>query len=305
MERVVKLIEKSLSPHSRVEHDVRLPDLNSNVGSTRQCDVVIRSGEPPRETITIVEVQDRNKKVDITMFDGWCQKMTDVGAQHLICVSTTGFPKSIKDKALKKGPTVRLVTLSELKKEQWPINLVENYLEYVSVATGKTKFDKIVMFRLEQGQLLRMDYGKKEAPHFQYGGQNLRLSVHDLVSIYAIENDLEEGNHLIEFVLPKHGQVLYFLEGNHKTRIYNLGLSARIEIERGKIPLNFLSYVQSSDTQIDGEQPIAWIMNAVGVFKGEEIDIRATFLPDKKGILRLAHISDINTGKLFWRFIRE
>ena len=133
VERVVALLEQSLSPAARVKHDVYLPDRTLSNESRRQCDVVIWSGQPPRETITIVEVQDRNQRVDINTFDGWCRKMERVGAQHLICVSTTGFPRSVKEEALRRGPTVRLVTLQDLEESDWPISFVDSHLEYLSL----------------------------------------------------------------------------------------------------------------------------------------------------------------------------
>jgi len=60
LEHIVQLIEKSISPEAVVEHNQFLPVIGSPTGAKRQCDVVIRSGQKPRETITIVEVQDRN-----------------------------------------------------------------------------------------------------------------------------------------------------------------------------------------------------------------------------------------------------
>ncbi|MBL6932308.1 MAG: hypothetical protein ISR45_05120, partial [Rhodospirillales bacterium] len=87
LEHLVHAIEQSIAPDSVVEHDVNLPVISSGSGRTRQCDVVIRSGQKPRETITIVEVQDRGSKPDINTFGGWLQKLEEVGGQHLICVS--------------------------------------------------------------------------------------------------------------------------------------------------------------------------------------------------------------------------
>ena len=62
VEHIVQLLEQSLSPGAKVESDVMLPVITSNIGAVRQCDVVIWTGKPPRETITIVEVQDRKTK---------------------------------------------------------------------------------------------------------------------------------------------------------------------------------------------------------------------------------------------------
>src|SRR5262245_34041538 len=90
VEKVVALLEKSLTPDARVKHNVKLPCLTT--GHEEQCDVVIEMGQAPRVTRTIVEVQKRNERVKPNDFRGWCQKMRDVGANRLICVSAKPFP---------------------------------------------------------------------------------------------------------------------------------------------------------------------------------------------------------------------
>ena len=77
-EALVHMIESSISPDSIIEHDVNLPILNSTSGATTQCDIVIRNGPVSRQTITIVEVQDRATKVKPNDFRGWKQKKEDV-----------------------------------------------------------------------------------------------------------------------------------------------------------------------------------------------------------------------------------
>lgn len=124
-EKLVRLIEKSISPDSIVEHNVYLLDLTSKANKKRQCDIVIRTGNDTRQTITIVEVQNRKSKFNITFFQGLLQKMRDVGAQHLICVSTIGFSKTIIEKVRQLGGTVRLVTLTKHEPSNLPIDFVQ------------------------------------------------------------------------------------------------------------------------------------------------------------------------------------
>ncbi len=133
LERLVQVIEQSLAPGSIVERNVKLPILASGSGATAQCDVVIRSGTPARQTITIVEVQDRQVPVDINEFRGWQQKLDDVGAQHLYCVSRKPFPQSIKEKAALSGNTIKLITLTELDAKQIPINFFKTIFIYHDV----------------------------------------------------------------------------------------------------------------------------------------------------------------------------
>lgn len=109
-EELVAAIEKSLAPDAVVEHNVFLPVMGQD--RSRQCDVVLRVGKPPREQLFIVEVQQRGAKPDINTFGGWLRKMDEVGANGLICVSEVGFPQSIiDDVALRVGPKVKLMTL--------------------------------------------------------------------------------------------------------------------------------------------------------------------------------------------------
>src|SRR5256885_750560 len=80
VEKVVALLEKSLDPEARVLHNVKLPSLAT--GHEEQCDVVIETGQVPRVTRTIVEVQNRNEQVKPNDFRGWCKKREEVGANR-------------------------------------------------------------------------------------------------------------------------------------------------------------------------------------------------------------------------------
>lgn len=133
LEQLVRLIEQSIAPDAVVEQNVKLPILSSKSGATAQCDVVIRTGKPPRETITIVEVQDRQSPVDINTFRGWQEKMKEVGAQHLYCVSRHPFPESIREKAALSGNTVKLITLTKLDVDAIPLNFFERLFLYQDV----------------------------------------------------------------------------------------------------------------------------------------------------------------------------
>jgi len=137
-EKVVALLERHIANSASVRRNVHLPVLKSASGRTRQCDVVVVEGKEPRTTISIVEVQKRQSKPDINEFNGWVEKMREVGAQHLICVSSADFPKSIHEKSDEIGPTVRLLTLRQLEQGQWPIppTICSDELEVVDVSVA-------------------------------------------------------------------------------------------------------------------------------------------------------------------------
>lgn len=141
-ERLVHLIERSIGPGAALEHDVQLPVIGSPSGRTRQCDLVIRTGSKPRDTITIVEVQDRTRPIEVNTFGGWLTKLDEVGAQHLICVSRHDFPESIKEAATDRGNTVRLITLKELNAELIPLDFFNMSFEYDHFEV--TKFSEVL-----------------------------------------------------------------------------------------------------------------------------------------------------------------
>ena len=136
--------------------DVKLPVLTSKSGRTRQCDVVVEEGAEPRITRTLVEVQKRGSKPDETTFDGWLNKMRQIGAQHLVCVTESGFPTSIKERAQELGPTVRLLTLKQLEAGNWPIPPAR-YSDTMRIVT----YERLVQVTYDHYHLVRIDPSKQ------------------------------------------------------------------------------------------------------------------------------------------------
>lgn len=250
LERLVHLIEQSISHGSTVEHDVELPVIGSQSGRTRQCDVVIRSGQEPRETITIVEVQDRASRPDINTFGGWLEKLEEVGAQHLICVSRHDFPSSIKEKAVGLGNTVRLITLKELKAENIPINFVFKFKNF----DLKEIKDLFLTSSKSEAEALgvRDDIKKKVSDGAQQNAAEKcwSLDKHELISLYILCRDFadrpegaSEGEGEIEFDI-KEGPELYIFIGEKFLRV---GLSFKFSwtYEETEEPVSVLSYEQN------------------------------------------------------------
>lgn len=134
LEKIIAIIEASLSPEADIEQNVFLPVLNSPSKRTRQCDVVIRSGTQARQTVTLIEVQDRASKVSIGTFCDWLEKLKEVGANHLICISRLDFPESVKEKASDEGHRVLLMNLNKLLPESLPLGLVAFQLSYENIS---------------------------------------------------------------------------------------------------------------------------------------------------------------------------
>lgn len=219
LERLIQLIEKSITPNAIVEHDVKMPVLNSKIGTTTQCDIVIRLGVRPRQTITIVEVQDRGYKVKPNDFRGWKQKLRDVGAQHLICVSRQEFPESIKEQASYAGNSIMLITLKEADPESLPLDFI----------TFDYQFNNFQLIALNH---VKPSISKSEATSLGVRDAVLSkstISANDLcwsldgrrlVSLFVLCRDfhsqpkgLTAGTGTINFNLKKDPPLYYFING--------------------------------------------------------------------------------------------
>ena len=288
VEKVVALLEKSLSPESKVTHNVKLPCLST--GHLEQCDVLIETGNAPRITRTIVEVQKRNEKVKPNDFRGWCQKMQDVGANRLICVSAKPFSRSIKDKVAKEyGPAVLLVQLEALEASKWPIQIVDNVMKFY-----KPKVD--VDFTIKPNP--RLIFHPEQNPFKKYSGQlfgsdnwqsvikkdgvdNL-FSIKDLINEgtkllndFPKFNNLPEGVHKVPFSWKPKNTSLCF-EGECAP-IIQVDIVFLIEIKSFLLPFEISSYTQ------EGHNTLAWVARAYGNVEGNDTEIRFTLSPNNDG----------------------
>ena len=127
LEEIVNLIEKSIKPNATLKRNVQLPVLSSNSGNKRECDIVMLEGNPPRQLMTIFEIQNRESSVSIKDFGDWQQKMKDVGANRLICVSKKKFPKSVVEKAKNEGHSILLVEINENHPTDIPTHILSNF----------------------------------------------------------------------------------------------------------------------------------------------------------------------------------
>ena len=285
VEEIVKLLEASISPEAEVERNVFLPDLNSTQGAKRQCDVVIRNGKPPRETITIVEVQDRTSKVDVNTFGGWCQKMRDVGAQHLVCVSKEGFPRSVQEKALKMGPTVRLLMLSQLQStEKWPLDFFSNVVQNPRRELTRI-FNAELHYHNEENTDSQPITVQMDAKDFQYNGRALSAKEIFFAHLDYLEGQgsiFQDGKHTIDMKLPMDGDELLYKLGNTYKNVFDFYASYEMDILNRKIPL-----ICSEYKQIDFGSCVAWLMEATVFISDEEREYKLVFVPIEDGTYRL------------------
>lgn len=286
-EKVVTIIERHLGPEAKVRRNVRLPVLNSKSGQTRQCDIVIEKGTEPRKTISIVEVQKRNSKPKIAEFDGWYQKMRDVGAQHLICVSELGFPSTIKEKADQKGPTVRLLTLKKLEENSWPIPSTSfsrtlEVVRYVQLKGLQFKYPHLVRIDPQASKKLPNPHEKI----FRTIDRRL-VSVTDIMDWHLFGNP----NNLAE--LPRNKQIVLGVNitGGFEHRTFNrdwvklTNLLIQIELSISKKTLNWEAAIYEQR----GWGEVAWVLRGSSELDGKKFDIVTPLMRIAPGEYRMGH----------------
>jgi len=259
LERLVQLIEKSLDPNAVVEHDVQMPILNSQIGAKTQCDVVIRKGEPPRETITIVEVQDRKNKPVANDFRGWQKKLQEVGAQHLICVSREGFTASEKEKASQSGNSIHLITIKELDAESIPLdffNLKFIFEDFDIEPLGKVKVNAsgsdLDKFNLKEKYKNSFDLDLNSKVYST--DKKELISLYDLCKRHVSPSKQEDsGKNKLEF--RRDDEIIFLLFEGNFIKI-ELDFEYEWTYKVTKIPVNTLAYEQ------DEHGTLAWVLEA-------------------------------------------
>lgn len=258
LEHLVHLIEKSINSDARVEHDVDLPVLTSTIGATRQCDIVITQGKPPRQTVTIIEVQDRGSKPSRNDFGGWMGKLKEVGAQHLICVSREGFSASIIEQAAQSGSTVRLIELKEIGEDQIPLDFFSFTYTIsdfdikkaggIEFQAKKEEFEKIS--QLEE----RIDLGTIDLnnPIFSEDGEKI-ISLYQLIrNNFPVQPGKTSGVSRLDFPLSENNNVYLFLADQFIKIKFKVEFEWISEVY--EVPVNMMSYVQN------GHGVLAWVL---------------------------------------------
>lgn len=284
LERIVEIIERSISPEARIEQNVFLPVLGSHMGHTRQCDIVIRSGTPQRETVTIVEVQDRNSQVDINTYSGWLVKLEDVGAQHLICVSRKDFPSSVKEKVSQSGSRVFLITLKELTVDRVPLEFISFIFQYRHIDIKNIK--NIRPF-VAPGQIAKLGL-KNMSLNFSDKVWSLdginQISLVDVCKSKVSIDEMQLGRQ--EYVEGAGGLSFslddpVFFSGSGE--LIRVGLDCEFEwgFEYAEIPMSVASYEQ------DNHGALAWLFEVVHKSRSGVISIKLPVVKLEDGNYKL------------------
>ena len=246
LEKLVQLIEQSISPGSVVEQNVNLPILGSKNGATAQCDIVIRTGKPPIETITLVEVQDRQKPVDINEFRGWQQKLQDVGAQHLYCVSRKPFPESIREKAALAGNTVKLITLTELNADKIPIdflkpNFIDHDVDVPHIQKKKVEFPSLMdVENRAKLELVTQDLEQLKTNDLKFSFNPPTVTALSAICINHV-SDRKDVDSQTDTLMLGFDQPLFYLYANSEFIPIQLEIEFTWKSKRIEIPVTILS----------------------------------------------------------------
>ncbi len=296
VEEVAALLEKSITPFAKVEHNVRLPVIGKS--RRRQCDVVITYGEHPRQTVAIVEVQRRQSKPDINTFHGWHHKMEEVGAQHLICVSMQGYPKSIIDEvATRYGPTVRLLTLAQLRETKVPgLEFVYPFVlhthpHFTVEAVGPGV--KLKRHPLENHPATWSLTFTPEDKVFTLDDSHELQSLNELIAhnfsrvdqMFLERHIKQPSSYSLDINLGSAKRNLWLYLDGQQHKVLSLPVKLRVETTVSNIPLTILSYQQQFIDDV-----LAWVTLAKSVIEDKEVSIQLVFKVDKEGFLQLVSI---------------
>jgi hypothetical protein len=281
-ERLAALLEKSITPDAEVSHNIKLPVLG-RPGRFRQCDVVIKYGRQPRQSIAIVEVQKRSRKPDINTFHGWLRKMQQVGAQQLICVSEAGYPRSIiEEVALSIGPTVTLMTLESFEKAPYagvvmlPF-MVHTKREWDFVSTSELKYAK------EDSEGIPLDFTTEDVA-FSIGREGERVSFVQLVSrVLDATGDIPDGT-MVDIVFPAEND-LWVHYGSHAARVKEWPVRVRIKLTHERRPIDVAQFAYRRES-IDG--CLAWVASMTLIAEGTARNLNLVFRPDEHGYLQVS-----------------
>lgn len=308
IEKVVALLEKALCPEARVRHDVELPNLAT--GNPEQCDVVIELGNEPRVFRTIVEVQKRNSRVKPNCFRGWCQKMREVGAHRLICVSAMPFPKSVKDAVAKQyGPTVLLVRLEDLETNQWPIALASSMRVWMPIATFDPSVKPYFIFAPGTNPFTENGFNVNTKDRIIKRGGNPKLvPVSELISegLSKLNEQppfvrLPAGNHRFTLLFkPKDASLC---RNGLEVPIDSMRVTYAVEVRAAFFPFEFSSYTQ------DGHKDsLAWIARAAGKLDGDDVEIRFVLTAASNGSFKVSCpqvLGGKESGYLLWGYAKS
>lgn len=267
-EFIVAFIEKVINPDAVVEHDVWLYEHRAK--RKVQCDVVIKNGKPPRDTLTIVEVQKRKKKVDRHTFNVWCAKRDNVRAQHLICVSQKGFDKTVVETAKEEGKGARLVTVMKPESISLPLTF-ENGQLVVFIPKPR-----VVGYSLVAGGIVPSQFEAGSA-WFTRDGKRIGLNELTRYPVQPSETEVEYTDwHTTHF--STEDDVVLILNGC-PIPVQSITTEVLVQTERVVLAVDVRDYIQ-----LDYDGVLAWYFEGTGVYNGQKASLILILAKKESGL---------------------
>ena len=300
IESAVAVLESGLAPGARVEHNVWLVQPATN--TPRQCDVVITTGQAPRETRSIVEVQARKKKVGIAQFQSWVRKQEQLQVQHLICVSTSGFVKSVQREAQQMGERVRLLTLLPSgPPPRWEATEIRHKMEILVTRDAEVAFEKVIPAEANArvgDPIYRWDRTPQPISIMDIAEAMLRRGEARELKVTQMGQDTFERTFSLSFTGP--GNRVWVPTASGDVRVGEADIRDQVRHLTTLIPIEVLSYKQF---KYAGE--LGWAILARGEYEGREFHIRTAVRTDG-GRLRISrpHLIGLDDLTTDWLGLR-
>lgn len=287
-EKIIAAFERRISYDSEIIHNVILPDLTGD-SNGRQCDIIIKSGKHPRESLTIVEVQDRKSQLDITTFDGFVTKMRSVGAQHLIVVSKQEFPISVKNRAQRLGPTVRLIKFMELMNDKFIINFIDDCITVFNHELDHfiLRIKKVENQSVNQEKVFRI----LEEGNIIFVRDGCQYSAEDIV-FKGLKNrqiNYKVGKNEIIFEVPIDERLMLYSE---PCIAVGVEFDVIVITSTSQLKLKCFEYKQQ-----DIDNPLVWYAEGIGEVNGEDARIGVSFTYDEVNTCYNANL-EVKEGSL-------
>lgn len=231
--------------------------------------------------------------------------MQEVGAQHLICVSTRGYPSSIIEEANRIGPTVRLLTLKEIDDPRtFGLNMCNTVQKTNFKFTVKT-IDTIMVKEVSTTKLdtpteikqIETNINTLERIFETHHSPDLQ-SLNDIINKYILEVFppyifASPGDHIIRDInIPDNiinKMWIYLMDRKFEIRKMHINVDIEI-LPPTDIPLQCFSYRQEF---LEGS--LAWVASAKGTVEDKETEFQIVFRQNKEGILEILSIQTKGT----------
>jgi len=309
IEKIVFVLEKFITDDSKVEHNVKLPVTGKSNARKRQVDVLITVLNGRKRTRFMIKKKKRNSKVDINTFHGWVKKMKSIDCQHLICVSTKGFPSSVIEDVKKEygTDTVTLMTLSDFDTLVDPETQVNIDFDIESFKWAiQNKHWEIVDFGTPTiatqtkavGSTFQVEYTKKQEL-FIFGGKNYTLSgLWEL--ILWIETDKPEIKEMLQTGAPFDFKVhfnekdnLYVIVEEENFKITQWDFIIRVAVAPIKFNAKSRKFAYRQEIE---DYTLAWICSTTLTYEQSLLNSE----PEIKSI-QIDFVCKLIAGKMQWK----